>query len=181
MLVAGLMYFFIKPMIYTLLFWGPVFAFKKLGTQMEASAWLTSVFELSALAGMLISGYASDKFFQARRMPVCGINLVCLFLLFATSSFFFTESKLLFASWFLLAGVFLHGPEMLLHNTAIDFAKSDKVATSAGFVNGCGAIGMLLGLWLPGYLSIETLFSIYTIISFVSTSLAIAMWNQKAK
>jgi OPA family sugar phosphate sensor protein UhpC-like MFS transporter len=51
-------------------------------------------------------------------------------------------------------GFFLFGPDALISSTAaVDFGTQKGAGSAAGFVNGMGSTGQILGLSLPGLIS----------------------------
>ncbi len=51
-------------------------------------------------------------------------------------------------------GFFLFGPDALISSTAaVDFGTQKGAGSAAGFVNGMGSFGQILGLSLPGLIS----------------------------
>src|SRR5439155_2237847 len=77
-LLLALVYFLIKPARYALLAWGPKYINARLHTGMAESGLVSAMFELAGAPGALLAGYASDKFFGSRRVPVA---VSCLLLL----------------------------------------------------------------------------------------------------
>ena len=54
---------------------------------------------------------------------------------------------------FFLIGFFLYGPDSMVSATAaVDFGTKKGAGTAAGFINGFGSFGQVLGVALPGYL-----------------------------
>ena len=54
---------------------------------------------------------------------------------------------------FFLIGFFLYGPDSMVSATAaVDFGTEKGAGSAAGFINGFGSFGQILGVALPGYL-----------------------------
>ena len=151
-LSLGAVYFFLKPTRYAILFWGPLMVNDKLGTNIAASAIISAAFEAAGPLGVIFAGYASDKWFHSRRIPITALGLSIL----AIIIFFFnsltdaggtgTMVLLLFAM-----GFFLFGPDaMIVSASAVDFGTKKGAGSSAGLINGMGSTGQILGLALPG-------------------------------
>ncbi len=83
-----------------------------------------------------------------------------------------------------MIGLFLFGPDSLISGTAaIDFGTKKGAGTAAGFVNGVGSLGAILGGYLPGVLTTEndwtTLFYVFLVGILASAALLIPLWNTK--
>ena len=62
----------------------------------------------------------------------------------------------LMCSFFFLIGLFLFGPDSILSGAAaMDFGTKKGAGTATGLVNGIGAIGGILGGFLPGVIASE--------------------------
>jgi OPA family sugar phosphate sensor protein UhpC-like MFS transporter len=150
-LVLGLVYFLLKPTRYLILFWGPKYVNDKLGTGMFASATLSGLFELAGVLSTLAAGIVSDKVFGSRRMPVCVICLAAL------GAFLLVFDRLRPEPWligggFFLIGLLLFGPDSIAAGVAAaDFGTKRGTSTAAGWINGCGSVGAVIGVMVPGF------------------------------
>lgn len=154
--IMGLVYFLLKPTRYAIVFWGPVYVSEKLQEAGMLKAGLVSAaFELGGPISIILGGYLSDKLFDSKRMPMC---VICLFLLsgvlFSFDYFTNSGSISVMIGMLFAIGFFLYVPDSLISGTAaIDFGSKKGAATAAGFINGAGSIGAILGGSLPGYVS----------------------------
>ncbi len=149
-LLLGAIYFFLKPTRYAILFWGPFYLSKKLGSNPMESGILSSLFELAGPLSVLLGGYLSDKVFRSKRMPV---SIICLFglagLLLILDNL--PATRLYLGACFFLIGFLLYAPDSLVSGTAaLDFGTRKGASTAAGFINGCGSIGAIVGGTIPG-------------------------------
>ncbi len=151
----GAIYFLLKPTRYAILFWGPVIVYERLGRNIGESALISAVFEAAGPLGVIFAGYASDKWFQARRIPVIVINLLILSLiLFSFSTVTSGGGTVSMVIILAAIGFFLFGPDALISSTAaVDFGTHKGAGSAAGFINGMGSTGQILGLSLPGLIS----------------------------
>ncbi len=151
-LLLGAVYFFLKPTRYLILFSAPLYLSQKLGTDAFESGLVGAAFELAGPAGVLIGGWASDKVFSSRRMPMSVMALVLL----AVLLFFFDDipaTGAYLGLGFFGIGFLLYIPDSLVSGTAaIDFGTKEGASTAAGFINGCGSIGAIAGGTLPGWI-----------------------------
>ena len=181
-LVLGLAYFMLKPARYAILLWGPVIVFEQMPSVGKVgAAIIPTAFELAGLLGPILIGLASDKLFGARRMPACVISLLAL----TVSLAFFmgalhTGSVLLVVALLFVMGLTLYGPDSMISGAAaIDFGTAKAGATAAGFVNGCGSVGAILGGLLPGYFDTVTVFIVFAGCAMFSALVLIPHWNSR--
>lgn len=180
-LVLGLAYFMLKPARYAILLWGPVMVYERMPEIGKvAAAVVPSAFEVAGLAGPILIGLLSDKIFGARRFPACVISLLALTVslaLFVPAMA--TGSVLVVVALLFVMGLTLYGPDAMISGAAaIDFGK-ETAGTAAGFVNGCGSIGAVLGGLLPGYFDTETVFLCFTASALVAIVIMLPFWNSR--
>ena len=188
-LVMAVVYFLLKPTRYAILFWGPVIASQRLASDSFAlAATLPAAFEAAGLVAPIAIGFVSDKLFRARRFPACVLSLILLaivLLLFGPLTNSGSKGGMLVA--FFLIGFFLYGPDSMVSATAaIDFGTKKGAGSAAGFINGCGSFGQILGVALPGYLmawfpgtdTIVILFYGFAAAALVAGLLLIPLWNR---
>jgi OPA family sugar phosphate sensor protein UhpC-like MFS transporter len=183
-LVLGLAYFMLKPARYAILLWGPVIIYERMPEIGKvASAIVPTSFELAGLVGPILIGIASDKYFGARRIPACVLSLVvltvCLGLFVPAMQ---SGSLYLVVGLLFMMGLTLYGPDsMISGSAAIDFGSKDGAASAAGFVNGCGSVGAVLGGLLPGYFDTITVFMVFTGAAILAILMLLPFWNSRPK
>lgn len=188
-LVLAAVYFLLKPARYAILFWGPVITSERLASDSFAlAATLPAAFEGAGLLAPIGIGFASDKLFQARRFPACVLSLLMLavvLLLFGPLTSSGSSGGMLVA--FFLIGLFLCGPDSMVSATAaVDFGTKKGAGSAAGFINGFGSFGQILGVALPGYLmmwlpGVDTtvvLFYGFAAAALVAGLLLVPLWNR---
>ncbi|OYQ24644.1 MFS transporter [Pseudomonas mandelii] len=181
-LVLGLAYFLLKPARYAILLWGPVIVFEQMPSVGKVgAAIIPTAFELAGLLGPILLGLASDKLFGARRMPACVISLLALTVSLALfMGALHTGSVLLVVVLLFVMGLTLYGPDSMISGAAaIDFGTAKAGATAAGFVNGCGSVGAILGGLLPGYFDSVTVFIVFAGCALFSALVLIPHWNSR--
>ena len=75
---------------------------------------------------------------------------------------------------------------MVSATAAVDFGTKKGAGSAAGFINGCGSFGQILGVALPGYLmawfpgddTTIMLFYGFSASSLVASVLLIPLWNR---
>ena len=151
LLLAGV-YFLIKPTRYLILYWSPVYINERLGTGAAESGILGSLFDLAGPIGTLAGGYLSDRMFQSRRMPVGVLALMSLAVLMMTFQYL-PLTRVAIGAGLFAVGFLLFIPDSLLAGTAaIDFGTKKGASTASGIINGCGSIGQIIGVTLPGWI-----------------------------
>ncbi|UVJ42136.1 MFS transporter [Pseudomonas sp. LS1212] len=181
-LVLGLAYFMLKPARYAILLWGPVIVYERMpAIGKVASAIVPTAFEVAGLVGPILIGFASDKLFGARRIPACVLSLlvltVCLALFVPAMQ---SGSLYLVVGLLFMMGMTLYGPDsMISGSAAIDFGKQDSAGSAAGFVNGCGSVGAILGGLLPGYFDTITVFLVFTASALLASLMLVPFWNSR--
>jgi OPA family glycerol-3-phosphate transporter-like MFS transporter len=143
-------YFLVKPTRYLLLFWSPVYIAERLGTNTADSGILSSMFDLAGPVGTLIGGVISDKVFSARRMPICVLACVLLAGLMVVFPFL-PLTRLTMGIGMFVIGFLIFIPDSLISGAAaIDFGTKKGASTANGLINGCGSLGQMIGVMLPG-------------------------------
>jgi OPA family sugar phosphate sensor protein UhpC-like MFS transporter len=150
-LLLGLVYFLLKPMRYLAMFWSPVYVHERLGTDAATSGMLGSLFDFSGPVALFAGGWISDKVFASRRVPVMVICLVLAGVLVLCFHQLPANRVWLGVGFFLL-GFLLYIPDSMASATAaIDFGSPSGASTAAGFINGCGSAGAIVGGTIPGW------------------------------
>lgn len=180
-LVLGLAYFMLKPARYAILLWGPVMVYERMPEIGKiAAAVVPTAFEVAGLIGPILIGVISDKVFGARRFPACVISLLALSVslaLFVPAMN--TGSVMVVVGLLFMMGLTLYGPDAMISGAAaVDFGKQTS-GTAAGFVNGCGSIGAILGGLLPGYFDTETVFLCFTASAMAAILIMLPFWNSR--
>ncbi|WP_409300242.1 MFS transporter [Pseudomonas sp. KCJK8993] len=181
-LVLGLAYFLLKPARYAILLWGPVIVYEQMPSVGKVGAAIVpTAFELAGLLGPIMIGLASDKLFSARRMPACVLSLLALTLsLGLFMGALHSGSVALVVALLFVMGLTLYGPDSMISGAAaIDFGAAGAGATAAGFVNGCGSVGAILGGLLPGYFDTVTVFLLFAGCALVAALLLVPFWNSR--
>ena len=109
------------------------------------SALKISVLPIGAVAGVFLSGWATDRFFGSRRAPVICVLLVLLGVMTLFYDAMARTSATGTVLLLVLIGFCTFGPQVLLVGTApADLARRGTSAAAAGFVNFMGYIGAAL-------------------------------------
>lgn len=181
-LTLGLSYFLLKPARYAILLWGPVIVTERIPTAGKFEAVVIPVaFGVAGLLAPIVIGFVSDKLFGARRIPPCVLSLAALVVALAlfiplTAS----GSVALMVIVLAVIGFTAYAADAMISCvSAVDFGTSARAGASAGFVNGCGSIGAILGGLLPGYLGGTSLFLGFAGAALLAGLILVPRWNQR--
>jgi OPA family sugar phosphate sensor protein UhpC-like MFS transporter len=144
-------YFLVKPTRYLLLFWSPVYISERMGTGTAASGLLSSMFDLAGPVGTMVGGLVSDKLFQSRRMPISVLALFCLAALMLIFPYIPLTPFRMGVGMFALGFLALIPDSLISGAAAIDFGTKQGASTASGVINGCGSLGQMIGVILPGW------------------------------
>jgi sugar phosphate permease len=143
-LIAGA-YFLVKITRYSLLFWLPLYLTDYLKMSLVRAGYVSSVFEVVGIVGVLAAAYLSDFVFGARRLPVAFLFTSMLACGCMLTSMIEPSVRDLSLFAFAILGACTFGADTLLVGVATqESAAEGKVGTATGFVDGCGSLGQLL-------------------------------------
>ena len=63
--------FFVYALRYAVLDWGPSILKQWKGIELSKAGWMVAGFEVSGIAGMLLAGYVTDRYFRGRAIRTC--------------------------------------------------------------------------------------------------------------
>jgi sugar phosphate permease len=182
--MVSMSYFFLELCRYALMFWLPLYMVTQLKYSLQASGYLSSLYELIGILGAVAAGYISDRFSQSRRAPVCAIML-CGFgiiMLFepALSKYGLAGTAIAIS----LAGIFSFGPDTLLSGAgAQDIGEAKAAATASGLVDGIGHLGAIFSPYVVVYVSgrygWDQLFLVLAGAAFLAGAVLLPIWNLK--
>lgn len=138
---------------YGFLDWGVTHLMEVQDAGVGASALKYAVLPAGGIAGTLLAGWATDRYFGGRRVPVMIAMLLALAALALAYDAVIRTN--VFASILTLAviGALIFGPQVLLVGTTpVDLAKRGTAAAACGFVNFTGYLGAAAGDQVTGHL-----------------------------
>ena len=151
------------------------------------SALKISVLPIGAVAGVFLSGWATDRFFGNRRAPVICVLLLLLGVMTLFYDAVVRTSAIGTVLLLVLIGFCTFGPQVLLVGTApADLARRGTSAAAAGFVNFMGYVGAALaGNVLTGYLyenyGWEVAIYAWAACAFIAAIFASLLWNRSSE
>jgi OPA family glycerol-3-phosphate transporter-like MFS transporter/OPA family sugar phosphate sensor protein UhpC-like MFS transporter len=130
--IIALANFFVYAIRYALFDWGPTFLKQSKHIELNISGWIFAAFEISGCAGMIASGWITDKVFGGRGSRTCFFYMLCC----TGSVFLFWKcagnSAINNALFLALAGFFIYGPQALVGITVANLATKKAAASAVG-------------------------------------------------
>lgn len=185
-LTLGLSYFCLKFVRYTFMFWIGFYLVEQHHLSTQDAAYAQVAFPLAGALGSVLSGWISDRFFQARRAPPAlmmlgGLALGLVVLALAPPLPLPQLAALLGA-----VGVLLYGPDMLIAGTAaMDFGSAKAAGRVVGFVNGMGSLGAVVQGLAVGYVSDafgwKAVFGLLVAMVCIGSAILGTLWSDKGR
>ncbi len=177
--------FFVYVVRFSVLDWGPSLLNQSKGISLQHAGWMVALFEIAGIAGMLIAGWATDRYFASRAHRTC---VFCM-LGAAICVFVFWKLPTGAPAWLTVttlcgAGFFVYGPQALLGIAACNHATKRAAATANGLLGLFGyASTILSGIGL-GYLAQHygwehAYVAIFTV-ALLGMAVLLTIWNAKA-
>ena len=144
--------FFVYTIRYAVLDWGPTMLKEVKGIQLSHAGWMVAGFEVAGLAGMLTTGWLTDRVFKGRAAPV---SLIWMVLCGATLYLFSRapgDTFWLNAALLMTAGYFIYGPQALVAVIVANRATKRAAATAVGLTSIFGYASTVLSGWGLGKL-----------------------------
>ncbi len=144
--------FLIYILRYGFVNWAPAFL-KHQGIELTKIGWMIAGFEIAGLAGSLLAGWLTDKYFSGQRAPVC----VGYMILSTLAIWAFWKlpvewgSPLSYGCMLLLVGFLIYGPQMLVAVMATDLATKKAAATAVGMTGLFGYASGVVSGWGLGH------------------------------
>jgi OPA family glycerol-3-phosphate transporter-like MFS transporter/OPA family sugar phosphate sensor protein UhpC-like MFS transporter len=138
--------FFVYTVRYAVLDWGPTLLSEWKNISIHGAGWMVAGFEISGIAGMLLAGWATDRFFGGRGARVCVICMAlaaCFIFLFWQLS----ASPVLMAGILMAAGFCIYGPQALVGIAVANLATKRAAATAIGFTGLFGYASTIVSGW----------------------------------
>jgi sugar phosphate permease len=182
--MVSMSYFFLELCRYALMFWLPLYMVTQLKYSLQASGYLSSLYELIGILGAVAAGYISDRFTQSRRAPVCAIMLCGLGIIVFFEPIMSQHGLVGTAIAISLAGIFSFGPDTLLSGAAAqDIGEAKAAATASGLVDGIGHLGAIFSPYVVVYVSgrygWDSLFVVLAAAAFLAGAVLLPIWNLK--
>jgi sugar phosphate permease len=184
-LLVGAFYFFIKFIRYAIWSWAPYLLKKYYGLTPSDAGYLSTLFDFSGIAGVIVVGLLSDRVFAGRRAKV---SFVFVLMMVAACAFLFLlagQSMVLFGIGISMIGFFLYGPDALMSGAgAIEVGSRRSAARAAGIINGMGSVGavvqeLVLGRALSQAGTSAVFATLVASSALAASCLAVVLWRNK--
>ena len=132
---------FVYVVRYGVLDWAPTYLTAAKNYGHDQSRWLFFVYEYAGIPGMLLSGWASDRYFHGRRGPV---SALCMAIVTAGVLVYWLNPPghaLVDTLSLITIGFFVYGPVMLVGLAAVDSVPKKAAGTAAGLTGFFGYMG----------------------------------------
>jgi sugar phosphate permease len=150
-LAMGASYFCIKFLRYALDSWLPAFLNIQ-GLDVARASYYSQIFDFAGLGGVLLAGWALDRWFRGNWAAVCacmGVGVIAGY----EAVIWLGGSPIAVAMCFGVVGFMLYGPDTLLCGAAsVQVAGEKNAVAVAGLVNGMGSLGSVLQEQVIGWL-----------------------------
>jgi OPA family glycerol-3-phosphate transporter-like MFS transporter/OPA family sugar phosphate sensor protein UhpC-like MFS transporter len=184
MWVISLANFCVYTIRYAFLDWGPTLLYEMKGIHLQMAGWKVAGYELAGIAGMLIGGWITDRFFRGSAAKACLFYMaactVCVQIFRSTDS----ESTLLYISLMCAMGFFIYGPQALIGTIAANIATKRAAATAIGLTGLFGYASGVLSGWGLGYIvqhhGWDVGFSVLFGVAVAGVLLFVVSWNADA-
>jgi OPA family sugar phosphate sensor protein UhpC-like MFS transporter len=142
--LVGTFYFFMKIIRYGAWSWVPYFLERHYHLTKDYAGWVSNVFDIAGIPGVMFAGWASDRFFGSRRSPISFLLVLataasCAMLYFAGNG-----SLPIFLVCLGLVGFTLIGPDSLMTGAgAMDIGSRAMALRVTAIISGLGALGQV--------------------------------------
>jgi len=149
--IVGTFYFFVKFIRYALWSWVPFLLARNYALASDNAGYMSTLFDIFGIAGVIAAGYLSDRYFRSRRTGVSILFLVGMFVACWMLYSMGQNNLLIFGVAISAIGFFLYGPDALMTGAAAQDIGNERGATlSAAIINGMGAIGSVVQEFVIG-------------------------------
>jgi len=173
---------FVYVVRYGVLDWAPTYLTAAKAYGHNNSRWLFLVYEYAGIPGMMLSGWASDRYFHGRRGPA---SVLCMLVVTLGVLVYWLNPPgrpLVDTLALITIGFFVYGPVMLVGLAAVDSVPKKAAGTAAGLTGFFGYVGGAtiaeLGIGkVVQYYGWDGGFNLLLISCVLSTILLVFTWN----
>lgn len=176
--------FFVYVIRFGIFDWGPTMLKQWKGVDLHIAGIMVFAFEAAGVVGMLLAGWATDKFFKGKGIRVC---MICMIM--ATVSVFLlgeidNPSIPMATALLMSAGFFIYGPQALIGIISANLATKEAAGSASGFTGIWGyastaVTGVGLG-YLAQHFGWDFTFKVLVGIGIVGTIVFALGWKAKA-
>lgn len=144
--------FFVYILRYAVFDWATTMLKEVKGVEIGDAAWMLACFEFAGLAGMILTGWLTDRVFRGRGAPLC---VICMLFAALTIYLFWrvpAHQALLNTGLLAALGFFIYGPQALVAVIVVKLATKRAAATAVGLTSIFGYGSTVLSGWGMGAL-----------------------------
>jgi OPA family glycerol-3-phosphate transporter-like MFS transporter/OPA family sugar phosphate sensor protein UhpC-like MFS transporter len=177
--------FFVYTLRYSIFNWGPAMLTESKHVHLIHAGYMLAAFEWCGLAGALVSGWVTDKFFGGRAMRVGVLYMamagVSVYFLWKTPG----QNEWVNTALFGAAGFFIYGPQCLVSIAAANLATKRAAATAVGLTSIFGYGSTVLSGWGVGalvdfYHGWDVVFESLLVVAALGVVVFAACWPARA-
>ena len=116
--IVGTFYFFVKFIRYAIWSWIPYLLYNNYGLEGDDAGYMSILFDVFGIAGVICAGWISDKYLNSRRTGVSILFLLGMFVSCGLLYFAGQGSLFIIGVSISLIGFFLYGPDALMTGAA---------------------------------------------------------------
>ena len=179
--VLAVSYFFVYIIRTAVTDWSVLFLIETKGYSILTAGACVCWFEIGGCLGSLTAGWASDRIFQGRRLPISA--LFSLGVALAIGAFWLTPGGSVFLDSLLLftIGFLIFGPQMLIGVAAAELSHKKAAGTATGFVGWISYLGAATAGYPLGKLTQEWgwtgFFAILALCATASVCMLLPLWK----
>ena len=182
--VLAISYFFVYVIRTAINDWSVLFLVETKGYSLISAGACVCWFEVGGIFGSLAAGWASDKIFQGRRVPICilfsfGVVFAIASLWLSPAGAIFVDSLIMF-----MIGFLIFGPQMLIGMAPAEMSHKKAAGTATGFVGWVAYIGAATAGYPLGKMTQEWgwygFFVVLGACGLVSVLLLLPLWRIKS-
>ncbi len=160
--------------------WGPKFLTEDRGMDIKAASWSVALFELTAIAGMVVAGWAADHIFKGKSNRMCLLCMIGAVLFLGIFALVPGLPVVVSTIVLALSGFCIYGPQALIGINAANQATKEASATANGLTGICGYVGSALSALGVGFIADHFgwtwVFVTFLAVGLVGVVVFAAMW-----
>jgi len=182
--VLAISYFFVYVIRTAINDWSVLFLVETKGYSLLTAGACVCWFEVGGIFGSLAAGWASDKIFQGRRVPICILFSLAVVFVLAALWLSPAGNMLLDSILMFMIGFLIFGPQMLIGMAPAELSHKKAAGTATGFVGWVAYIGAASAGYPLGKMTQEWgwygFFVVLVVCGIVSVLLLLPLWKVKS-
>lgn len=160
--------------------WGPKFLTEHKGMDIKSAAWSVAFFELLAIFGTIVAGWATDHIFKGKAHRMCVVCMIGSVISFGAFALLPDIPNIVSIIILACGGFCIYGPQALIGIGAANQATKEASATANGLTGIMGYAGSAVSAVIFGIiadkLGWDAVFLSFIIVGIVGTLIFASMW-----